>query len=397
MTKNPWLILAVLFFARTTMGFQFQSVGSIAPVLVDALEFDFVAVGALIGLYLFPGIFIALPGGMLGAKFGGKRITIVGLFLMAVGGLLMAAGDAYPLLATGRTIAGTGAVLMNVMLTKMVSDWFGERNLSTAMAVLVASWPFGIALGLVGFLPMVRAFGMHSVWIAGAIASMTVAAAVALIYRDPPQPDETAGPVPLRVKLAPREWWLGSVAGVVWGTYNVAFILGVTHFPSLFATRGLDLAQANALSSWLGWALILFIPIGGIIADRTGRPNAVMHGAFAVAGAAIALMCMPTAPTITLFVVVAAIIGLPAGPIMALPAKATEPAHRAVGMGVYFTWYYVLMAALPVLAGYARDVSQTPVAPLLVSVAMLIAASAGVVLFQRTVENEKLRRFGIAG
>ena len=50
---------------------------------MDALAIDFASLGALIGLYMLPGVVIALPGGMLGQRFGAKRVVLVGLALMA--------------------------------------------------------------------------------------------------------------------------------------------------------------------------------------------------------------------------------------------------------------------------------------------------------------------------
>src|SRR5262249_42331075 len=123
MQQNRWLVLAVLFLARTTMALQFQTVGSLGPGLVDALAIDYALLGTLIGLYMLPGIFLALPGGLLGQLFGAKAAALAGLALMVVGGFMTGASALW-LVAAGRLIAGAGAVLVNVMLTKMVVDWF---------------------------------------------------------------------------------------------------------------------------------------------------------------------------------------------------------------------------------------------------------------------------------
>ena len=170
MARNRWFILALLFLARTAMGFQFQSVGSVAPFLVNSIGIQYAAAGTLIGLYLLPGVFIALPSGMLGERFGAKQIVVVGLAMMAAGGLVMGVSQSFATLACGRLLSGTGAVLMNVLLTKMVADWFAGREIATAMAILVTSWPFGIALGLLGFVPLAAWLGWPAV--------MTVAALV---------------------------------------------------------------------------------------------------------------------------------------------------------------------------------------------------------------------------
>src|SRR5438270_9007242 len=57
--SERWLILAVLFLARTAMGFQFQAVAALSSFVVADLEIDYARLGLLIGLYLLPGVAIA--------------------------------------------------------------------------------------------------------------------------------------------------------------------------------------------------------------------------------------------------------------------------------------------------------------------------------------------------
>ena len=45
--------------------------------------------------------------------------------------------------------------------------------------------------------------------------------------------------------------------------------------------------------------------------------------------------------------------GLPAGPIMSLPARVLQPGTRAIGMGVFYTVYYAAMMLGPVIGGNA--------------------------------------------
>src|ERR671939_169557 len=132
-----WRILLLLFLARTAMAYQFQTIGSAGPFLVDALGIDYAVFGALIGLYMLPGIVFALPSGVLGQRFGAKPVVLVGLGLMALGGVVMGA-DGFVAAAGGRLISGVGAVLINVLITKMIADWFSGREIVAAMAVLIA-------------------------------------------------------------------------------------------------------------------------------------------------------------------------------------------------------------------------------------------------------------------
>lgn len=106
-------------------------------------------VGTLIGLYMLPGVVIALPVGILIKRFDVKLISSGGLLLMAGGAVLLALADAFPAAVTGRAISGVGSVLLNVVITKMVTDQFAGKEIRTGLAIMLASWPFGIALGLV--------------------------------------------------------------------------------------------------------------------------------------------------------------------------------------------------------------------------------------------------------
>ncbi|MGB0625158.1 MAG: hypothetical protein ACPGQ5_01150, partial [Alphaproteobacteria bacterium] len=40
MTANRWVVLAALFLARSALGFHFQSVASVSPLLVEDLGID---------------------------------------------------------------------------------------------------------------------------------------------------------------------------------------------------------------------------------------------------------------------------------------------------------------------------------------------------------------------
>jgi predicted MFS family arabinose efflux permease len=90
-----WLILAVLFVARTAMGFQYQTVASTAPMLLRELHVSFAEIGTLIGLYHITGVLLSLPGGLIIQRIGDKNLCAIGLALMAGGGFVMTQSDSY--------------------------------------------------------------------------------------------------------------------------------------------------------------------------------------------------------------------------------------------------------------------------------------------------------------
>ncbi len=107
------------------------------------------------------------------------------LALMVVGGVLMATSELWLGQLAGRLVAGLGGVLLNVLMTKMVADWFAGREISFSLAVFVNSYPVGIAVALI-VLPLVaEAGGLTSALTL--VAALTVAgfAGLALLYRAP--------------------------------------------------------------------------------------------------------------------------------------------------------------------------------------------------------------------
>ena len=234
---NRWLMLAVLFLARTAVAFQFQTVASVRPFLMDALAIDFAAFGLLIGLYLLPGVAISLPSGMLGQRFGAKQVVMVGLALMAAGGALMGLASSFALVAAGRLVAGTGAVFINVLGAKMIADWFVGREIVTAMAISIASWPFGLAAGLVLFGPLAESAGWSAIMHLGALAALAALLIVLITYRDPPGL-AAASAARFALTLTRREWLLVVIAGAIWGLFNVAYIVLISFAPELFTARG---------------------------------------------------------------------------------------------------------------------------------------------------------------
>lgn len=374
-----WRMLFVLFAARTAMAFQFQSLAAVSPLLIADLALEFALFGSLVGIWMLPGTFAAIPGGALGQRFGEKRIVVAGLALMVAGTLAIAAADGHADLLLGRLASGVGAVMLNVLLTKMAADWFAERELATAMAVLVSSWPLGIGLALVLLGPL----AVQASWpFAMNVTAGICAAALVAIARAYHPPAASAGPEPNTsiTRLSARESVLVCAAGIVWGLFNVAYILVVSFTPALLGAAGIPAASSALLVSLATWPLLLTVPIGGWLADRTGRGNAIIYLSFLGMAACMATLLGAGSPLVmlTLFGIFA---GPCAGPIMALPARALRPQSRSLGMGIYYTWYYAAMALLPPVAGLLRDVTRVPAAPLLFGAALLALAAAAVYFF----------------
>lgn len=379
--NNRWLVLAVLFLARTAMGFQFQSVASLSSFVITDLDIDYTQLGLLIGSYLLPGIVIAYPSGLLGQRFGDKQGAILGMTLMVIGGVLTGTSNDYGVFLLGRLISGTGAVLLNVLLMKMATDWFVGREIGTALALLVSSWPVGIGIALIVLPQLALTFSAATAFVVTAVAAALVLVLIAAIYR---VPTTAAGKLPPTkgpgLGLSIREFGLVTMAGTVWALFNVGYIILISFAPPLLIAQGISVRGAGMATSLASWTIIPTIALGGMLLDRIGHATMLMMTSFALL--ALSIMLLPSTSSFALIAFIGLVGGLPCGAMLVLPVEVLRPQSRGPGMGIFYTWYYVGMALLTPVAGYVRDLTGDPAKPLTFAGCLEIAAIAVLVLLR---------------
>lgn len=354
-----WIILVVLFVARTAMGFQYQTVGSVASSLSADLHVGFAQIGTLIGLYHITGVVLSLPGGLIIRRLGDKNLCAIGLALMAGGGFVMSLSDSYALVFAGRLTSGMGATLFNLVLTKMTTDWFARHEIVLAMAVILSTWPFGIALGLFTEPVIAQVLGWRAIMLLAGGVCLVSLMLVALFYRSPPDEggsksdnDPAAQPFglpPLGV-LAPVV-----AAGVMWGSFNAGLVAYFSFVPSFLAEGGgMTLAAAGAMTSLALWVGMVSIPFGGYAVQRIGRPRVTIVVFSTLAASCLALIAAGVTPLLACIGFGIAI-GPPPGVITSLPARVLGPSQRASGFGVFYTCHFLLQASGPAVAGWIHD------------------------------------------
>lgn len=342
--SDRWRVLVLLFLARCVMGIQFESIGALGPLL-RAEGFDYGQLGTLIGAYLAPGLIVALPGGVVLQKIGERPTILFCLLLMAVGGLIeLDSGWIARLLA--RIIAGTGGVVLTVAATKMIVDRFSGKELATAMAVFVNSWPCGIALGLIFLPPVSQSFGMSAAsMFVVLIALMVLAATAATMPRSPAPQGLLSRTIPSAASI-----FAVCVAAAIWGIANAAFATIFGFGPALLSEKGYAASTAASQVSIVLWVTILAIPVGGLVAARQATAGVLIIACLLIA-AALMLLFPRTDANVGLLVVIGIVSGLPGAAVMSLPSRVLDAQARAIGMGIFYSVYYGIMLAFPAIQG----------------------------------------------
>ena len=347
---RQWLILCAIAFSRIAFGYQFQTVGSLGPVLTEVYGIDFTLLGTLVGAYMLPGIFASIPLGLLGRRFGDHVMVGLGVSLMAIGGVVAAQGGGTGGIYVGRLISGVGAVAMIVLQGKVVADWFHGRQLMFGLGVSVAAFPIGVGMAQLIAPPLARAYGWPAAFLFG--AALAGAAAVWFIgfYR----PSPFAAPVPRRFSFpGRRECVLVMLAGLVWTLYTSPYAALLAYAPSLLTHRGEGAGAIALMVTIASWGNVPAILLGGQFANAFGHLKLFLIGTAALV-AGLVLLGVENWPLISAFLV--GVIGsFHPSVIMAAGTLSARPENRAVGLSLFYTTYYVGGAVVPTLSGRAAD------------------------------------------
>jgi MFS family permease len=354
--SNRWLMLAILFIARVTMGFQYQAVAALSPLFADSFGIGLADLGILVGLYMSPGVVVALPGAAIGKLFGDKRVVSFGMILMIIGGLIMAFGWNYPLQLTGRVVAGAGGVILNVLMAKMVTDYFSGREISLAMGIFANSWPVGIAAALL-VLPLVG----NTAGLSWAMLTVAIFILIGLLlfysmYVDVAQAGvKSAG----KFKISGTALIALLLAGIIWAFYNAGLAMIFAFAPIFLLEKGWSLLSANSTTSIVLWLAVISIPIGGYLADRTGKKDLIILGSLTTFAILLPLSAH-TEFVISIYILMGLFAGLAAGPIMGLPSEVLTPENRGIGIGIFLSLFYVGVVLAPILAGALLETTGNP-------------------------------------
>ena len=368
----------MLFVCRASLGFQFQSLGSVADPLVAQFGFGYAEVGTLIGLFMLPGLLLSIPAGWAGRHASDRQLVSIGLVLMALGGGVAALAQGFGMLSVGRMVSGAGFVFSTLYFTKMVVDWFAGLELATALGILVMSWPFGIAAGQIGHAWIADKFDWRAVFVVTSVCCGAAAAALALAKLSPP--GAAAAPAPATKGLPRDELLMTLLASATWGLFNAGYVVYLSFAPKVLVAGGFSATQAALVTSIASWVMVLSVTMVGRLADRTGRHATVLCVCLAI-GIVSLLLLQHSDWAIALSLVFGLIGAAPAGIVMSLTAQSMAPERRAFGMGVFFTFFFIILTAAPPVAGWLFDRTGDPFTAILFAAGLFAATGLGFVAF----------------
>jgi predicted MFS family arabinose efflux permease len=281
--------------------------------------------------------------------------VLVGLGFMGAGGLWLSLSDSFQEATAARLTSGIGAVMLNVLVTKMVADWFDGKERFLAMSILINAWPIGIGIALL----VVGPLGEIAGWQRGILSTALMAAigflAVLTIQHAPTSPASPTSASGIGLGfLSGRDWQLLLICSLPWMLYNAAFQIVISFLPSIFVGNGFGIKAAGSLIAVNTVLFVVGVQAGGFLLKQARRPDVVCY--FALVAWCLSLLALASSTDPLPWLVVGGLLGgIPAAALVSLPAEFLAVASRSAGMGIFFTVYYLGCAILPGMAGGLYD------------------------------------------
>ena len=387
--KYRWSILFLLFVSRLGMGFQFQSISSVSDHLSNELGFSQTEIGALIGFFIFPGIVLAFPSGWLGRWVKDKVIVSAGLLLLFIGGLIVLLYDDFILMGVGRTISGLGFVLATVYFTKMAIDWFQGSELSTALGILIVSFPGGVALSQLTHPPIALNFSWQWAIFTTSAFCLVAAFAIAILYQT--SNDKTPeNPIKSQESYLTKQEWIGtSIAAWSWSFYNAGYLIFLSFSVHALEEVGLPSSEAANTAGLASLLVMIAILSGAILSDRLKISRSVILLSSTVG--TLSLLTLPLGYFPVASCLLFGLIGMASGGIViALSGQSMAPQRRAYGMGVYQTWFFLISAPAPLVGGWLYDITGTAAAAMTFGALLFLMSAIFYFTFLKINSNTQL-------
>jgi MFS family permease len=379
---NRWVMLFVSLFAFIAYAFVFQVLPPLLNEVQVVFGVDDAAAGLLMSFVVIPGIFLALPAGLLINKFGFRRLSFVSIILVAVGSLVTAFSTTFLMALVGRLILGVGGCFVTVGIPTFIPQWFEHREMGKAMGVYAIGMPIATTGAFFSAPILAQSFGWQSPFYIGFIVSMVSSVFfLAMVKEGPLKGSLVSGEHSgIGRALVSGEIWKISL---VWMFFSMASMGFLTWAPKLFVMfKDLTPVSASILSSGLMIASLFVTPFCGLASDRLGKRKLFILAGTIVMALSLFVIGYAYDLSLTFSIIILGVSASAVPPfVMAIIAESLSPKQAGTGFGIATFWQYIGITVAAPLVGYFFQTSQSlPLTFLSMSAFAFASAVAAVTL-----------------
>ncbi|MEK4030531.1 YbfB/YjiJ family MFS transporter [Pseudobacillus sp. FSL P4-0506] len=342
----------------STLGFGRMSYGILMPFMKEDLSLTYEQAGILgtatsvgyLGLVLFAGI--------MAAKWGSKRLVVMGILLVAAGLLYLSFVRDFFSCMAGMISLGIGTAFTYTPLVNIVVGWFPKQR-----GMMIGFLVSGLGLGTLissALIPLFTAWfsmnGWRYLWGLYGLLSLLSALVAHMVLRDPP----ISAPKNLQAEESLfREVYLHKrvlLVAFIYGLIGFAYLIPQSFLFSFMLESHINDYTAGQIMAVGGLLSIFSGPLWGAISDRIGRKKSLL---ITLLIGAVSMAVPIVLPVYGGFIISQILWGTTVvGMLSLIQALSTEqihPSYAPVALG-YVTVYFAFGQLLgPGLGGWMVD------------------------------------------
>lgn len=354
MSRTNWPAVWAMFAGGVACGAFMGKVPPALPQMRAELGLTLVESGFIATMINAMGAVVGMLMGLLCDRFGHKRLGLLGLGTMALGGLLGALAHGYPALLLSRFLEGAGFITFAVTGAALINaSVSGPADRNRAMGIWTAYMPFGAAVAMLAAPLAMAQFGWRGYWV---VLSVAAFACAALVWRAVPAAQRgTVG----SLRLAAES--LRQPGAILLSLLFVFYVAQWTSVMVWLPTFVVDERGGTAGAAAFLGALMVLANVPGNLAGGWLLAHGVNRGPLIIAASAAAAACaagmlsaaLPDAARFALVLGFSCLAGIiPATIFSGVPVHARTAGHIGTTNGMVMQGAQVGQLAGPVLLAW---------------------------------------------
>ncbi|WEV38540.1 MFS transporter [Lactobacillus sp. ESL0680] len=358
LSSYRWVILAVLSLMTMTSSYvQFQ-ISALAIRIIPQLQITPAQFSSLLMAPMLVAVFLSIPGGTLGDKFGPKKVVATGFVVSIIGAFGRLYAHSYGTMMLALLMFGVYMSLGNANSTKILGTWF-KQDTGIAMGIWFACGTVGTTLSQItgAYFPTVQSAYMFS-----SVLLVVIACLWLILVKDTPKgevmPKHESVTKYFGVAARNKRVWLLYICGGIVSAASMSFIGTLPQI--LVNAKGVNPRLAGVMTSCASIGALFGSMVGPAIIRKLHRAKPFMLFAVILSGIMIFMNTqLPGSLIMMANLAIGGLFGSMTGPVLKgmtiqLPEIGQKYAGSAGGIGgtVSMLLSYVVPVSISAIAGH---------------------------------------------
>ncbi len=359
------LVWALLTYAWVANYLVRMALSSLLPPIMAEFSLSYTKAGLLAAAFFYAYLAMQLPGGLLGDRFGRKRVVLSGIVIGAAASFLTGLAGTVTMLFLARLLTGVsqGSLFANDRV--IIATYTPKEKMAMGQGVSFSGAGLGTTVGLLLAGALGELIPWRGVFVLFSLPPLLAALLLWRLIPEPPAVATEQGWRSIRRVVGRRDLWTIALAGLT--PVSIQFILG-TWAPLMFAEIGVtELGRSAFYASLQGIPAPFGLLIMGWLGDRVHRRGisrkvvsvaTILLAGCSFAGVGLVVQAKGSAEILAALILLTSFFFWGTwGPLYAILSEIVPAPLLGAAFGFHNTICFVGALMGPIITGWIKDVT----------------------------------------